>query len=115
MGTYIAHSESSVKKFGGKVEDYIKIHKLMDSSKFHQNLYTHRIFSHNTWFVEVLCELLGEYITNSDNKSVLVRDICYQHLEEDHGKVPTIKDWCSIITLERSSKTMWINNPKKLK
>jgi hypothetical protein len=84
----------------------------MDSSKFHNQNFNHRIFSHNTWFVEVLCELMGDYITNSDGHKVLIRDICYQHLEEDHGIVPTIQDWAKAISLDL--KNRWINNPKKL-
>ena len=115
MASYLKHAESSVSKFGGKIEDYIKIHKIMDSSKEHFGGFQHRLFSHNTWFCSVIVELLGDYIVNSDNNKVMVRDICYQHLVEDHGKAPTISDWLANIDIKMNINSKWINSPEKIK
>jgi hypothetical protein len=107
---YNDHAKISARKFGGKSEDYIKLHKLMDSSKHHLPHWQHRAFSHNTWFVSVMDELIGPYITNSDGNQVSVRDILHEHLKEDHsGKVPTLQDWARNIKFEKMEG--WENHP----
>lgn len=44
------HAISSAKRFGGKPEDYIEIHNLMDSSKGAIPDNRHRALTHNSWF-----------------------------------------------------------------
>jgi len=44
------HSKSSVKRWGGKIEDYIAIHELIDSPKATMNNNSSRALTHNTWF-----------------------------------------------------------------
>ena len=50
MANPLIHSKSSVKRWGGKVEDYIAIHELIDSPKATMNNNTSRALTHNTWF-----------------------------------------------------------------
>lgn len=50
------HAESSAKKFGGKPEDYLDIHNLLDSSKAALCDSRHRVLTHNSWFVGVILE-----------------------------------------------------------
>lgn len=42
------HSESSAKRFGGRPEDYLEIHELMDSSKAFCADNRHRVLFHST-------------------------------------------------------------------
>jgi len=110
--TYLEHAQLSVNRYGGVVEDYIKIHKIMDSSKLYFASWQHRLFSHNLWFVNVLTELMDDTIINSDGKSVLVRDILIDHLKEDlDGFTPDLKDWLRQIRFTPIGK--WVNNPQK--
>lgn len=44
----IVHAQSSSKKFGGKPEDYVKIHNMMDSSKSSFPDNRHRAIFHNS-------------------------------------------------------------------
>ncbi len=107
---YHDHARLSARKFGGKPEDYMTLHKLMDSSKHFFPSWQHRIFSHNTWFVMVVDELIGPHIINSNGKKVSVRDILHEHLKEDHnGKTPTPQDWLKTIRFETDE--MWVNRP----
>jgi hypothetical protein len=89
------HAQSSVKRWGGRVEDYLPIHQLMDSSKgaFPDN--RHRCLTHTSWFLSVILErVFGVTITNSDGKEVSVRDVGEQHVTEDFGGViPTVQDF----------------------
>lgn len=90
------HAVSSAKKYGGKPEDYLEIHNLMDSSKaaFPDN--RHRALTHNAWFVGFILEkILGSTFTNSDGKVISVRDIGEQHVKEDYGNkfIPSAQDF----------------------
>jgi hypothetical protein len=90
------HALSSTKKFGGKPEDYLEIHNLMDSSKACMCNNLHRALTHNSWFVGTILEkVFGTTIVNSDNKKISVRDIGEQHVAEDFGGkyIPTAQDF----------------------
>lgn len=110
--TYLEHAQLSVNRYGGVVEDYIKIHKIMDSSKLYFASWQHRLFSHNLWFVNVITELMGDVIINSDNKPILVRDILIDHLKEDlDGFTPDLKDWIRQIRFAPIGN--WVNRPQR--
>ncbi|MCS6822102.1 MAG: hypothetical protein NZ551_09545 [Microscillaceae bacterium] len=90
------HAISSAKRFGGKPEDYIEIHNLMDSSKGAIPDNRHRALTHNSWFLSNILErIFGTTIINSDGKVVSVRDIGEQHILEDYGNqfIPTAQDF----------------------
>ena len=102
------HAESSARKFGGKPEDYIEIHNLMDSSKaaFADN--RHRALTHNAWFIGTILErIFGVTFENSDGKTVSVRDIGEQHVLEDYGNryIPTAQDFLAEMNFRN-----WMNN-----
>lgn len=48
------HSLSSSKKFGGKPEDYMALHELMDSSKSVIADNRHRALTHTAWFISTI-------------------------------------------------------------
>ena len=97
------HAESSAKRFGGKPEDYIEIHNLMDSSKATMSDVRHRALTHNAWFVGYILEkIFGTVITNSDGKKISVRDIGEQHVAEDFGLrfIPSAQDYLAEIEMK---------------
>jgi hypothetical protein len=111
MSNPLIHSRSSVKRWGGKVEDYIEIHKFLDSPKSCMNNNTSRMLTHNTWFIyEVIPKVFGYNITNSENKSVDTVDIAMLHVSEDfrHRFIPTPQDYLKNIVLQP-----WMNNGVK--
>lgn len=111
MSKPIFHAISSSKKFGGKPEDYIDIHNLMDSSKGAIPDNRHRALTHNSWFLSVILEkVFGVSIKNSDNRIVSVREIGEQHILEDFGNkfIPTAQDY-----LQEMEFKHWMNNGKE--
>ena len=85
MANPIVHSKSSVRLWGGEVEDYLPLHNKMDCSKKYFSDNRHRTLTHNMFFIfEVMIPLFGEYITNSKGKIVSVKDICEYH-RLNHG------------------------------
>ncbi len=77
------HAELSAKRFGGKPNDYIDIHILLDSTKstFPDN--RHRAITHNSWFTTTILPLIfGQTRTNSDNKEYNVKDVGEYHILE---------------------------------
>ncbi len=92
----LIHAEVSAKRFGGKPDDYLAIHELMDSSKLAIVDNRHRALTHNGWFVEtILKRIFGATIKNSDGKTVFVQDIGEQHCMDDFGYrfIPTAQDY----------------------
>lgn len=104
------HARSSARKFGGKPEDYLEIHQLMDSSKGAMPDNRHRALTHNSWFLSTILErIFGVNIKNSDGRDVSVRDIGEQHILEDFGNrfIPTASDY-----LEEMEYKSWMNSDK---
>lgn len=93
----IVHAENNVKKWGGRVEDYLPIHQFMDSSKGAMCDVRHRVLTHTSWFIQpdgILELVFGIVITNSDGVDIPVRDIGEQHIIEDFdGFIPTPQDF----------------------
>lgn len=102
------HAESSAKRFGGKPEDYIEIHNLMDSSKAAMCDNRHRALTHNSWFIGTILErIFGVTLTNSVGRTISVRDIGEQHVAEDfRGRyIPTAQDFLAEMEMKE-----WMNN-----
>lgn len=96
MANPLIHSKSSVKRWGGKVEDYLPLHELIDSPKATMNNNSVRLLTHNTWFAyHIMPKIFGYNIINSDGKSVDVVDITMLHIAEDFRMkfVPTPQDY----------------------
>ncbi len=88
------HCLLSQHKFGGQPADYLPIHRFMDSSKLFCYHPRHRLLLHHTVGIEWATELLGDVLTTSDNRQVLVRDVAAAHCQEDlSGRVPTLAEW----------------------
>ena len=87
------HAKNSVKKFGGKVEDYLEIHNFMDSSKSVVPDMRHRAIFHSAFGCFIVEKVFGITIKNSDGEEVSTRDIAEEHILEDLGRIPTLQDW----------------------
>lgn len=91
---YWKHSLLSKKKFNGHADDYLQIHKFIDTSKLFCFDFKHRILLHNTYGIDLCIQKFGEKLINSDNQTILVRDVAAEHCKEDlMGIVPTLNHW----------------------
>jgi hypothetical protein len=100
MGTPLLHAKSSVRKYGGEIKDYIAIHRWFDSTKGNMPMFKHRAILHNSFGMLLAEQVFGDYVTNSEDKMVEVRQIAYDHIYEDCGFVPTIEDWLKHIQVQ---------------
>ena len=64
---YYDHALLSAHKFNCAVEDTLELHRLMDSAKFFFPASQHRLFSHNTWFIQGLTQMAGDTVINTLN------------------------------------------------
>jgi hypothetical protein len=95
------HAATSIKIWGGKREDYLKIHDWLDAPKETFADYRHRALRHHSQGIFEAERVFGHTITNSDGREVPVRYICEQHIKEDcDGRIPTVADWLGNIKRE---------------
>lgn len=94
------HALSSVRKWGGRPEDYQPLHDWFDESKAHLGDFRHRALRHHSEGIFMLERFFGTTIINSDGKEVPVRLIGEQHVIEDLGRIPTWADWARLIRPE---------------
>src|SRR5262249_16026479 len=94
------HAERSARLYGGVPDDYLAIHNWFDESKAHLPDVRHRALRHHSEGI-FLCEsLFGTTITNSAQRLVPVRTIAEQHINDDLGWIPTVKDWLVHLPLQ---------------
>ena len=97
------HALRSVKLFGGVAEDYLAVHNWFDESKAHMPDLRHRALRHHAEGI-FLCErIFGVTLRNAAGKDVPVRLVGEQHVKDDLGWIPTVKDW-----LENLSVRPWM-------
>jgi len=106
MSHPLHHAISSQKKWGGNIEDYLPIHNWFDETKAHYPDMRHRTLRHHSEGIFWCEEKFGVYITNSDGKMVPVRALGEQHVKEDIGWIPTIKDY-----LDNMNVVGWMYKP----
>lgn len=96
----VIHSQISVRKRGGVIEDYLPIHDFMDSTKELCSDNRHRIL-HTMWGIRrVIVPVYGHTIINSDGKAVNVKDMCEQdHILPDYQNrfIPNLSDFVNSI------------------
>ncbi len=94
------HAERSAARFGGRAEDYQAIHDWFDAAKAHMPDLRHRALRHHSEGI-FLCEaLFGVAIVNADGKRVPVRQIAEQHVMDDLGWIPSVKDWLQHVDVQ---------------
>ncbi len=96
----IRHARISQKRWGGEVDDYLDVHRLIDSTKALCSDNRHR-FMHTLWAVkEIVVPIFGEVFTNSSGREVDVKRLCEQdHLLVDYKNrfIPTLADFVRCI------------------
>ena len=99
------HAMTTVKRWGGKPEDYAPIHDWFDATKAHFADARHRALRHHAQGIFEAEMLFGRVIVNSEGREVPVRYIGEQHVKEDcGGRIPTIADWLSEMRMQT-----WMN------
>lgn len=101
MAHPVEHARSSARKFGGKFEDYLSIHRWFDESKAFFPDFRHRALRHHAEGIFLAERIFGVTLVNLDGAAVPVRFVGEQHLREDLGRIPTVQDWFTRITPER--------------
>jgi hypothetical protein len=94
------HALSSVKKWGGKPEDYLAIHAWFDESKQITADFRHRALRHHAEGIFMCERIFGSTITISSGRVVPVRWIGEQHVREDLGFIPSFADGVKAIRPE---------------
>jgi hypothetical protein len=102
------HAVTSAKKWGGKPEDYLEIHDLIDSSKSAHATIKHRAYFHNAFGIYIIEKILGHNIINSEGRLVSVRDVAELHVIEDLGKIPSLDEWLTPMPIQQ-----WMGGPVK--
>lgn len=102
------HAKVSVKKWGGKMEDYLHIHDFLDETKAHHADMRHRAMLHNSWGVYLCERLFGHLLTNSDGRVVSTRDVAEQHIIDDMGRIPSVTEYLNGMPFYT-----WLGGPKR--
>lgn len=106
MGDVLFHSLSSARRFGGRPEDYAKLHAWMDSSKLAGGLadWRHRALLHHTFGIHLAEQFFGPFISLSNGDQVATRTVASVHVLEDLGFIPSPHQWLAELPIRR-----WMN------
>ena len=98
MATAVYHAQSSVSKWGGTLDDYLRIHNWFDFTKAFHPDFRHRALRHHSLGIQECINEFGDYIVLNTGKHVPVKLIAEQHVIEDCGYIPSVSDWLSNLT-----------------
>jgi hypothetical protein len=102
----LIHAKNSVRKYGGKIDDYMPIHDAIDSSKSAHASIKHRAVLHSAFGIYLIERIFGPSLVNSEKKIVSVRDVAEDHVLEDLGTIPSLDDYLKHMTIEP-----WMGGP----
>jgi hypothetical protein len=88
----ITHAQSSVRRWGGTVDDYLPIHLWFDATKELVGDFRHRALRHHATGV-VECEAKFGLLLTVGTHQIPTRWVAERHLIEDFGRIPTVQDW----------------------
>ena len=91
------HALSSVKKWGGTVEDTLAVHAWFDQSKEITADFRHRALRHHAEGIFMAETIFGATITLSTGRVIPARWVGEQHDREDLGRIPSFADWARAI------------------
>lgn len=109
MASPYHHSLSSVKKWGGDVDDYLATHEWLDGSKELHGDFRHRMLRHHSQGIYEAARVFGDRLTLSSGRVIPTRWVGEQHVVEDCGFIPSLSDWCKQI-----QPAAWMNRPSQL-
>ena len=114
MAHPLIHAKSSVKKYGGKIEDYTHIHEWFDETKSWYGHSYHRLWRHHSEGIFECEKIFGKSFENSDGKTVYTRYVGEDHVKEDcFNYIPSAKEW--IKAIQEKEKPMWMMRTMDLK
>ena len=87
------HAVRSARLFGGTPEDFLAVHEWFDESKAHFADVRHRALRHHSEGIFLCAAIFGTTLTTSESRKVPVRTIGEQHVMDDLGWIPSVKDW----------------------
>lgn len=93
------HAQSSARRHGGEAADYLALHEWFDETKAHMPDPRHRALRHHAEGIFLAVQVFGVTIQNREGKEVPTRILGEQHVKEDLGYIPTVKDWLQYMTL----------------
>jgi hypothetical protein len=100
-----AHAKITAEKYGGQPGDHLPIHSWFDDSKSGYANNRHRAARHHSEGVFWCEEHFGETITvtrdDGSEKKVPTRLIAEDHVLQDLGTIPSMKDWLQHIDSQR--------------
>lgn len=94
------HALSSVRRWGGSVEDYLPVHAWFDASKAITADFRHRALRHHAEGIFMAETLFGVTITLASGRQIPTRWVGEQHVREDLGHIPSFADWATAIRPE---------------
>ena len=103
------HALSSVRKWGGTVEDYLPLHSWFDGSKEITADFRHRALRHHAEGIFMAETIFGPTITLSTGRIIPTRWVGEQHVSEDLGWIPGFADWARCIRPES-----WMGRAQKI-
>lgn len=104
----LVHAQCSVKRHGGSIDDYLKLHEWMDQTKAHVPDMRHRAILHSSFGIFLALDFFGDYFENSDGKLIATRDVLEEHVIEDMGRIPTVQDYLTDMPMYD-----WLGGPKR--
>ena len=94
------HALSSVKKWGGTVDDFMAVHAWFDQSKEITADFRHRALRHHAEGIFMAETIFGPTLTLSTGRIIPTRWVGEQHVKEDLGFIPSFADWVKAIRPE---------------
>ena len=91
------HALSSVRSWGGSIEDYLAVHAWFDGSKEILADFRHRALRHHAEGIFMSERLFGTTLTLASGRQIPTRWIGEQHVREDLGRIPSFADWARAI------------------
>ena len=82
------HALSSVKKWGGTVDDFMAVHAWFDQSKEITADFRHRALRHHAEGIFMAETIFGPTLTLSTGRIIPTRWVGEQHVKEDLGFIP---------------------------
>lgn len=86
-------ARETAKRFGGRPEDYLEVHRWFDRTKAHFHAPQHRALRHHAQGVLEAEARFGPALKNADGEEVPVGKVAELHLVLELGRIPTVTDW----------------------
>lgn len=111
----LMRSRSTVRKFGGKIEDYLELHSWLDEPQQWIEGDKHLILRHHSQGIFEAEKKFGYAILNSNGKHVPTRTILEIHITEELGFIPTADEMLKCVDINKWMGFRNMDLNKKLK